>query len=377
MHCKVAKQEPASFLAGFFCWNIDVTLAPWVMLKPMAHHQLPNDAQSWRNALVAWFEQVGLDLPWRRSRNPYEILVSEVMLQQTQLKVVLQRQFYSRFLQAFPTVESLAAASEQELLKAWEGLGYYRRVRQLQATARLVLERHGGQFPADASALAALPGLGPYTVGALLSFAFEHPAALVDGNVLRVFARLFDDATSIDSASGIKMAWQRAELLLDRQRPRLYNSALMELGQRVCTVGVPRCVECPVASFCRSSQPQLLPVKSKTVKQTELLEAAVLVQSSAGRLLCVQERGARRTGMWRFPLIEELPSLPKHWLFTHDYSITRYRVHLQVYECVDLQEESGLCEGAEWRSPAELIAMPMAAPYRKVLQRWRSSPNGI
>lgn len=347
------------------------------MLKPIPQRQLPADAQDWRNALVAWFEQVGLDLPWRRSRDPYEILVSEVMLQQTQLRVVLQRQFYPRFMQVFPTLERLAVASEQDLLKAWEGLGYYRRVRQLQATAREVLERHGGCFPSDAQTLAALPGLGPYTVGALLSFAFEQPAALVDGNVMRVLARLFDDATPIDSTCGKKMAWQRAEMLLDQDRPRLYNSALMELGQRVCTVGVPRCVECPVASFCHSSQPHLLPIKAKKIKLTELLEDVLMVESSSGHLLCVQERGARRTGLWRFPRVDELPPLPRQLVFSLDYGITRYRVRMQVFECSERQVESSLCEGAAWHTPTELLALPMAAPYRKALQQWLSPQRGF
>lgn len=326
---------------------------------------------AWQDALVAWFEKVRADLPWRSSRDPYEILVSEVMLQQTQLKVVLQGQFYQRFLQTFPTVEHLSSASDAALLKAWEGLGYYRRVRQLQATARVVLERHAGQFPADVSALAALPGVGPYTVGALLSFAFELPAALVDGNVMRVFARLFNDDTPIDSSVGKKMAWKRAELMLDMKRPRLYNSALMELGQKVCTVGVPRCVECPVASFCHATQPQLLPVKTKKVVLTDIVEEVILVASSTGQIFCVQERGERRTGLWRLPKVAELPQWQRRLVFSQNYGITRYRVTMQVYVFLQPRHDSLQCDGGKWLAPDELAAVPMAAPYRKALQQWQ------
>ena len=153
---------------------------------------------AFRRTLVAWFGRHARDYPWRRTRDPYAILVSEVMLQQTRIATVLERGFYGNFLTRFPTPAALAAATDDELLRAWEGLGYYRRARMLRDTARAVIKRHGGRFPADPAALLALPGIGRYTAGALLSFAFEIPAPIVDGNIARVLARLFDFHLPID-----------------------------------------------------------------------------------------------------------------------------------------------------------------------------------
>jgi A/G-specific adenine glycosylase len=333
------------------------------VLKPVASGNLDADGIAFREALVDWFRKDGRDYPWRRTRDPYAILVSEVMLQQTRLAVVLGKGYYARFLSAFPTIQALAEAEEKSLLRVWEGLGYYRRARMLQATAIAIMERHEGRFPSEEKDLLALPGIGRYTAGALRSFAFDLPSPLVDGNVMRVFSRLYDDATPIDSTEGIKRHWQRAEELLDRDHPRLFNSALMELGQRICKVGVPDCLACPVASFCRSRTPELLPVKAKATTITALEEHAVFVRDADGRILLHQEQGKRRGGLWRLPIREKAELAGTKLLHQMSYTITRYRVRLFVYE----SEEVTLQEGEFWVALEELEAHPMAAPYRKAL----------
>jgi len=212
--------------------------------------------KAFRNALVNWFGRQGKDYPWRRTRDGYAVLVSEVMLQQTQIATVLGKAYYTRFLATFPDVAALAAADDERLLKAWEGLGYYRRARMLRDTAQAVIARHAGTFPRELADLLDLPGIGPYTARALRAFAFDLPGAVVDGNVVRVLARLMDFSEAVDSAAGQRQMAAWAETLEDKRQPRVYNSALMELGQTLCRPGVPDCGTCPVARFCKAQAPQ-------------------------------------------------------------------------------------------------------------------------
>ena len=333
------------------------------VLKPIVSKNLDADVEAFRASLLAWFRREGRDYPWRRTSDPYAILVSEVMLQQTRLSVVLGKGYYQRFMEKFRRVEDLAAAEEAVLLRVWEGLGYYRRARMLQATAQAVCERHGGKFPREIDELLALPGIGRYTAGALRSFAFDLPSALVDGNVMRVFSRLYDDPTPIDSTAGIKEQWRRAEELLDQEHPRLFNSALMELGQRICKVGVPDCLACPVAAFCRSREPQLLPVKAKSTAITALEERVVFVQNERGEILLRCESGKRRGGLWRLPLRDVEAIADAELLHELSYTITRYRVRLFVYA----GDSMAAREGEMWVSREALEHHPMAAPYRKAM----------
>lgn len=284
--------------------------------------QRPGD---FRRALAEWFGGQGKDYPWRRTRDPYAILVSEVMLQQTQVTTVLGRGFYTRFLERFPDTATLAAAEDDELLKAWEGLGYYRRARMLREAARTVEGEHDGCFPDTYEAVLALPGVGRYTAGAVLSFAFDMPAPVVDGNVARVLSRLLDSAEPIDAGATIKRLWEVAGGLLDEANPRVHNSALMELGQTRCRPGVPDCLDCPVGRFCRCAEPAALPVKAKRVKTTELDEDLVLLRRGARVLLRKIESG-RRAGMWRLPEGEGRGEV----LYQAKYGITRYRVTMRV-----------------------------------------------
>ncbi len=319
-----------------------------------------------REALAAWFGEHGKDYPWRRTADPYAILVSEVMLQQTRIATVLGRGFYTRFLESFPDVAALAAVDDARLLKAWEGLGYYRRARMLRETARAVAAAGGG-FPRERDALMALPGVGRYTAGALRAFAFNLPAAVVDGNVARVLARIMDFHEPVDATAGLRQIWQWAEELADLERPRIYHAALMELGQTVCRTGAPDCLACPVAAFCRTREPAALPVKSGKIAITAVDEHALWLVDSAGRVLMHCEGGRRRQGLWKLPtraaeVISHLPLL--HEL---RYTITRYRVTLRVHDGAEIAADFPLEPGEEWLAAAALDGLAMPAPFRRAV----------
>jgi A/G-specific adenine glycosylase len=337
------------------------------VLKPRWQKDAVQEREAFRDALAAWFSVNGKDYPWRRTKDPYAVLVSEVMLQQTQIATVLGRGFYTRFLEAFPDVQTLAAAQDEPLLKAWEGLGYYRRARMLRDTARAVGERHAGVFPQSMEDLLGLPGVGRYTAGAVRAFAFDLPAAVVDGNVARVLSRLMDFHDAVDDTAGLKRIWEWAETLSDPGRPSVFNSALMELGQTLCRPGVPDCLSCPVAAFCRSHEPEVLPVKRKKAEVTVVAEHALWLRDGKGRVLMHREKGKRREGLWRLPLRDaaDLAALPVST--THRYTITRYRVGLSVHDGgISTMEER---EGDEWKTPQEVLELPMASPFRVVVER--------
>jgi A/G-specific adenine glycosylase len=316
--------------------------------------------------LVNWFQQHGRDYPWRRTRDAYAILISEVMLQQTQIPTVLERGYYTRWLERFPDWKTLAQASEADVLKAWEGLGYYRRARNLQALAQVVMREHAGVFPTEHAVILSLPGIGPYTAGAVASFAFGQAQPIVDGNVARVLARLFNDATPIDSAAGKARLWERATaLVLATDDPRTLNSALMELGQTLCRPTKPACESCPVRAQCRALEPESLPVKSPRPELTAVTERVAFLHTAAGVLL-EKEAGSRRTGLWK------LPALPQEWtekpppvLLRAHYGITRYKVTLWVHEMPPSTIEWP--ETHQFIPHAELSTIPMPSPYRRAL----------
>jgi A/G-specific adenine glycosylase len=289
------------------------------------------------------------------------------MLQQTQIATVLDRGFYSRWMERFPGFAELARATEAEVLGAWQGLGYYRRARNLQRLAQVVMSEHAGVFPRDPALIRELPGIGPYTAGAVASFAFGLAEPVVDGNVARVLARLDDDATPVDGTAGSRRLWARAaELVRASDDPRSFNSALMELGQTVCRPARPICAECPVRKHCRTKSPEKLPVKSARPEVTAVTERVFFLRSAEGVLL-EQETGSRRTGLWR------LPTLPDEWLdrpppvlLKTGYDITRYKVTLWVHET-----PAGLRPQPTHKFvPAgELAELPMPSPYRRALEQ--------
>jgi A/G-specific adenine glycosylase len=339
------------------------------MLKPKLKAAALKDREGFQNALADWFLANGKDYPWRRTRVPYEILISEVMLQQTQISTVLGKGFYARFLEKFPDAESLAAADESHLLKAWEGLGYYRRVRMLQQTAQAVITQHDGLFPQDVNTLMALPGVGRYTAGALRSFAFNLPASIVDGNVARVLARLMNFSNPVDDTAGQKQIWQWADDLADPVRPQIYNSALMELGQTICRPGVPDCLSCPVATFCQTQTPENLPIKRPKAKTTKIDEHALWLVDPEGRLLLHREGGKRREGLWKLPTREAAYFSELRVLIESHYTVTRYRVTLRVYDGNRLPSDFQTAEDERWWGEDQLEKLAMPSPFRRVIEQ--------
>jgi len=283
-----------------------------------------------RRALLRWYDEHRRDLPWRETRDPYRIWLSEIMLQQTRVAAVLDH--YRIFLKGFPSVQALAAASEDAVLAAWSGLGYYRRARMLHRAARQITEQHGGCFPENSGAWLALPGIGRYTAAAIASIAFAEPIAVVDGNVERVLQRF------IGSNLSTPQIWQHAQALLAKSRPGDFNQAMMELGATVCAPREPRCPMCPVRKWCatqqsmerRASPPSPATNSARQVKK----EIWCVLNQRNGDIRLVQrpKTASLMPGMWELPQSSEPPRpLPAsaHWhTFRHSITVTDYTVHV-------------------------------------------------
>ena len=265
---------------------------------------LPDDAALLSAQLVRWFAGAARELPWRTNRTPYRVWLSEVMLQQTRVAVVVD--YFTRFTQRFPDIAALAAAHEDDVLSLWSGLGYYSRGRNLHKAARVVVDEHGGQFPSTRAALRALPGVGDYTSAAVASLAFGEPEAVVDGNVHRVLMRLCADATPIDTQSGVAATSARATALVtSSSTPAAVNEGLMELGALVCTPRSPSCGACPWRRSCRAhahGDVEQYPVKAKKLARKALRIACVVVIDGSGRLW-LERRDSRGLfgGLWEPP----------------------------------------------------------------------------
>jgi A/G-specific adenine glycosylase len=257
-----------------------------------------------RRRLVAWYRREQRDLPWRKSADPYRVWLSETMLQQTRVETVVP--YYERFLSRFPDLETLAASDEEDVLRLWAGLGYYARARNLRRAAQIVVRDHGGELPREADALAELPGVGRYTVGALRSIAFKEPAAIVDGNVRRVLARLCAEPRLSDSD-----AWRLAGELVPTRDPDQFNQALMELGATICTPRKPACPRCPVAAVCdarASGRPEDFPAPARKAK-ARVVHAFGGAFVRRGRVLLLRRpsRGLLG-GLWEIPNVSDQPA---------------------------------------------------------------------
>jgi len=257
-------------------------------------------------ALLAWFDQQAADLPWRENTHapdPYRVWLSEIMLQQTQISTVIP--YFNRFLAAFPDVRALAAAPLDDVLKQWEGLGYYSRARNLHQTARIVASQHNGRFPGSAAELQSLPGIGRYTAGAIASICYGERAPVLDGNVIRVFARLLDLPDDVTQSATKTKLWQLAADWLPAGRTGAYNQALMELGQTICRPRAPRCDVCPLRTHCAAyaagTQAQR-PVKRRKAPTPHYDVAAGIIYDDDGRLLIAQRPpDGLLGGLWEFP----------------------------------------------------------------------------
>lgn len=260
--------------------------------------------------LIAWFHEVKRELPWRETLDPYKIWVSEIMLQQTRVDTVVP--YFLNFLEKFPTVEALAEAPTDDVLKAWEGLGYYSRARNLQFAAREVVDYYDGIIPANPTLLGKLKGIGPYTQGAIMSIAFQEPEPAVDGNVMRVMSRILRVEDDIAKAKTRKIFEEIIREIITDADPSAFNQGLMELGATVCTPTKPMCLFCPVQEYCSgfaAGVAETLPVKSKAKRKKQLTYDVLLIEDTDGKVL-IQKREEKGllAGLWQFPMIEEVDS---------------------------------------------------------------------
>ena len=261
--------------------------------------------ENFTRSILAWYDGGHRDLPWRRTKDPYRIWISEIMLQQTRAETVVS--YYERFLARYPDVRALASAPQEELLKSWEGLGYYSRARSLQKAAQVIVERYGGELPADLTALRALPGIGDYTAGAIASIAFGIPAAAVDGNVERVLCRYDAVTEDVGTPAVRRKIAARAQALVPADRPGAFANAMMEMGATMCTPRSPKCLLCPVRESCRgflSGIAQELPRKPKK-KAQRVENRAVLLVFAGGRVLIVRREEKLLGGLYVFPDVPE------------------------------------------------------------------------
>jgi A/G-specific adenine glycosylase len=325
------------------------------------------ESTEFRSRLVAWYQRHARKLPWREAMDPYRILVSELMLQQTQVPTVLG--YYKRWLDRFPTIRDLAQADEGSVLQVWEGLGYYRRARNLLQCAKIIVGRPSEQFPSTVEELMKLPGVGKYTAGAIVSFAFDRPAAIVDANIARVLSRLANSQESIDSSGGKRLIWELAERFAKGTNPRLANAALMELGATLCSPRKPLCMLCPVKTFCGAKDPESLPRK-RARRAVQFMNESYFFAVQEGRILLERRVGRRWQGLWTLPLLRKAPDSAdaeaSEFPFVRvRHTIARFVVELSVFV---RKPPKNLGEGQEWKALASLDDLPMPSPHRRALK---------
>jgi A/G-specific adenine glycosylase len=336
--------------------------------------------------LLAWYGRAGRDLPWRCTRDPYRIWLSEIMLQQTGVTTVVP--YYHRFLDRFPTMRILAKVAVDEVIGLWAGLGYYSRARNLHAAARLIVDKFGGVFPADLEGLMSLPGVGRSTAGAILSIAFDRKAPILDGNVRRVLIRLLAIIEPPRAPAVEKLLWQRAEELTPADRPHDYAQAIMDLGATVCTPRRPDCPACPLVELCRARALGLadqLPVR-QTKKQVPLVRQVALLLEMKNRFLVGKRPlNGMLGGLWEFPGRDVPPELQpraaaEHLLrdlglqaalrsagqIRHAYS--HFRIEVELFRATvacDLVAENG---DREWLPLSQLVELPLHGAHKKALR---------
>ncbi len=376
-------------------------------------------------ALLDWFEKNARDLPWRRTTDPYAIWVSEIMLQQTQVKTVLP--YWERWMRALPTIEALAKAGPARIHKLWEGLGYYTRVRNMQKAARQIVSQHGGEFPRGYDAILELPGIGRYTAGAIASIAFNEPRPILDGNVMRVLTRIFGVEGNVREKPVNDELWRVAGLLVNGAAgsghgrvTRLngcnvatekatseadqacnggadhcshLNQSLMELGALICTPKQPKCAICPARKLCvalATGRIEKLPNVGKRVASTPRHFVAFVLENDGRYLVRQRPAGVVNAHLWEFPNVEvelggvgetsqrrltsaatELglkPARLKH-LCTIKHTITRYRITLEAYRGEAGTDAAKLVDGGRWLKPAELRKLAFTSAHRRVLEK--------
>lgn len=327
-----------------------------------------------RRALLRWYGAHRRDLPWRKTRDPYRIWLSEIMLQQTRVAAVLEH--YRIFLERFPDIEALAAASEADVLAAWSGLGYYRRARMLRHCAQQIVDQHGGSFPRRSESLFALPGIGRYTAAAIASIAFREPVAVVDGNVERVLQRL------IGSTLTSRQTWDHAQAFLAPSRPGDFNQAMMELGATVCLPHEPRCLVCPLRQWCMTRGEEARHAKPALRQQKKEIWCALDWREGDGngggngkvRLVKRPRKASLMAGMWELPQSSVRPrplSAAALWrTFRHSITVTNYTVHVlrsQSSRQLGLPDD-WFATKSEWIEVDSIQQLPITGLTRKILK---------
>lgn len=362
-------------------------------------HQIQSNA-------LKWYDRHARDLPWRRTHDPYAIWVSEIMLQQTQVATVID--YYHRFLATYPDVNTLAAANEQDVLRHWSGLGYYRRARQMHAAAKRVADSGEG-FPRTLEAIETLPGIGRYTAGAIASFAYDLPAPIVEVNTMRLFSRLLKLQIDPRSRDGQAQLWSFAESIVGstkgkRESPGRVNQALMELGSQVCTPREPNCLHCPLRAQCPTFAAGLqlsIPVAAAKKVITDLTHAAIIVRNSKNEVLMRQNAANEWWhGLWDLPRVDvshaasfhkrvlvagDLPAAELEWLAAafdgqhgvnctvvghHSslkHAVTRYRIALHAFSAT-IKPRSRIGVTFSWHSIAQALDLPLTAPAKRILK---------
>jgi A/G-specific adenine glycosylase len=355
---------------------------------------------------LAWYRRSARDLPWRRTRDPYAIWVSEIMLQQTQ--VITVERYFPRFLAAFPSIAALADGTENHVLRLWEGLGYYRRARQMHVAAKQIVALHDGQFPQDFEAACSLPGIGRYTAGAILSIAFDARQPILEANTIRLLSRLLAFPGNPASANGQALLWAAAESLLAQRGHGELNQSLMELGSQICTPRNPQCDTCPLKLLCPTRKLGLqneIPATRPRQITENVREVAVIVQRRGKVLLRQCGDGQRWAGLWDFPrfklnggkggrrkseggnhvnIVDRVRQMtgiavgePKHFT-TLRHSVTRFRITLDCFvaHCDTLESRSsrsGFRNGSSelrWINPADFDNFPLSVTGRKLARLW-------
>jgi A/G-specific adenine glycosylase len=344
--------------------------------------------------IVKWYASQGRKLPWRNSPDPYAVWVSEIMLQQTRVEAVIP--YFERWMERFPTISALAAASEQEVLSVWEGLGYYSRARNLYKAAGIVAEKYNGNIPRDLAILRSLPGIGRYTVGAIASMAFGQDVATLDANLRRVFARVFNIAEQADSANGEGILWKLAQEHLPKGQAGDYNQALMDLGATICLPRNPRCLLCPLRELCQARlmgiQEQRPVLKPKASVPHFTVTAAIIVRDEK-ILLAKRPSKGLLGGMWEFPggklekeetlavclrreIMEELAVEIRvgapFGVYRHAYTHFRITLHAFLCELLTGEPRPIAAAGLAWVSPNELEKYPMGKVDRQIARKLAS-----
>ncbi len=352
-------------------------------LKP----PLSGDFGGLRRPLLEWFEIHRREMPWRGSVEPYLVWVSEIMLQQTQVATVTP--YFDRFVASLPTLQDLAQADEQTVLNLWSGLGYYSRARNLRAAAQQIEQEHGGTFPEELEAVRALPGIGDYTAGAILSIVFEQPVPAVDGNVERVLSRICEIEGPPKKSPAKGQIREVASELVRCERPGDLNQSLMELGAMLCTPTSPRCAKCPVNDLCRAKargRQSELPQVPKRQKAVERRTAAAIIRRGDCVLIAQRPPGQIWAGLWEFPQAEADEGDPREALRDHvkrrlgvdvapgtltvrvRHSVTNQAITLDAYEC-DMLAGELVVDGyaaAVWAPIEDLAQYPLSSPHKKI-----------